>query len=1346
MNSSEMETRRSPISLLEQLSVATAPLWSAAAERSADAAFAPGPKRCRASLATALNNNRARSGVLQQAPLAIAALCLVAFGPALLADTWYVRTCGSDAADGRTPQTAFKTVSQAAGVINHGDALVIGPGTHKGSSLMAERFSADGSAMSITGDESGQITGDPAGAVVLVAARPTQAALTFHRFRNLNLSGLTFRGPGQGLKLDQCIDVTVQRCTFDGLSRAAVIGACQDTLVQSCVLSRNILGLFIQGSARTRVDHITLAGSTSAGLVALGCGAGELRNSVLTANNSNLVLDPLSAKSWASDYNVISGTTGPWGEAPAVANIHEWASASGQERHSVYVAPAFADPDRYDLHVSANVTWPGGLPGMSVAAAGANEALRDREGKTFRVRGAAACAGAYDYPDPTPAAGWAKLPARIDGREPRQSAGIYRENGELIRTLLADAAGVTELYWDGLDDQGQVVPAGKYMAKVLSHDVRVLDDGAVGDNGNPMGVYNCDNAVRVCAMSDGGFVLVTPYDEAGFPLRRYSSTGQPVQATGLAEGGFTALCSVGDDDMYAILGKGGGAKLIHLVLPGERAIMANGAEFYPLLTAEEKDAAVLGLAVAGEKAYVSVGGLNVVRVIELATGRTKADWKVEKVGDIAAAGETLWVTSGKDIVALGADGTPGKRIASGLEAPRYLAASRERLAAVDNVAARLAILGTDGRAIRTSGRTRSAGEFTPVGPDAMRDPRGLCFLADGRLVVTEQARVRVLFPDQGKISQDILSNFMDVMVVHPTRPEYGYCYLGVFKADPRTGAWQWLVEEPRGMTARDANGAEQPFSYGSPSTRVVLGGRPFIVYHGGGVRMFDVSDPLKPRLAFESRHPAVAGGAYDTISFTRDGSVIGGVAGPDGYTLAFNKVPFKGLDAANNPVFDFEKTTKFGPMKDPSPRGMSCIRALSVDSGKDDIYYGAVTRLYNKMVPAWGADGTGVGKSAASGTPLWFALSSGGNYMSLSAISDGRHTFVLAGKSFGGQIDLFDDDGLRLTTGNWSWPCNYSIGFVDLRYGVNAYLRPDGKVGAYIEDDSIGRFARCRIDGAETIRKTSTALDWQPIGAAAGGPPNATMVRAKGLEKVQVIPKVALLKADGDWPAWEKARIAPQIIALPTVSFRHCTLPDDLWQTFSLGTAIGALAHDGKNLYACFLVCDQPQRFDAEMPGAMFSTDSVELWVEQDQFGLGLIKDGSAHLFKYRFHDRQGKPYAANYPLSDENIWGRKLDDVSAHPLGKQLAEITGVSLRGRKGYVVMGRIPMAEVKLVGGVAGRAGTDVLDMTGKGGEVIRIAVAFSGNLAWGHSQDYKVAWPAGMMFSDPTRSSSFVLGE
>ncbi len=75
-----------------------------------------------------------------------------------------------------------------------------------------------------------------------------------------------------------------------------------------------------------------------------------------------------------------------------------------------------------------------------------------------------------------------------------------------------------------------------------------------------------------------------------------------------------------------------------------------------------------------------------------------------------------------------------------------------------------------------------------------------------------------------------------------------------------------------------------------------------------------------------------------------------------------------------------------------------------------------------------------------------------------------------------------------------------------------------------------------------------------------------------------------------------------------------------------------------------------------------------------------------------------------------------------------------------------MGKIPFPQVKLVGGIAGRAGGKISEMTGNAGEVVRIGVNFAGNTAWGRSQDYKVGWPSGLMFSDPMRSAVFVLGK
>ena len=1051
--------------------------------------------------------------IMRRVRLSLLNVALVAWALPLMAETYYVRPDGNDQAEGKSPQAAFKTLLRASHVLNHGDALVLAPGTYRDEVLLAERFSADGSEMLIAGDESGQRSGTPPGPVVIRADNAASPALDIYRFRNLRISGLTFRGPGQGLRVRRSSGVVVQQCSFEGLSRGLVLGQCQDVRVESSVFNRCTLGVFCQGSVRTRLAHLTVTGASSVGILVLSSGEGAIRNSLLTGNNTNLIADEISGPAWTSDHNVLEGSTGPWGSVPVIAKVYEWASASGQDRHSVYVTPAFKDPDKYDLHPAATVTWAGGLPGARVGQAMDPKVELDRDGRPLSVHEGAVCAGAYDYPaQPQPGAGWRRLAVNLGGQGPRQSAAVYAADGALVRTLVADAAGVHELWWDGLDDLGRPVPPGRYQVRAVTHDVRLVDDGAVGDNGNPLGAYNCDNADRVVSLPDGGFVVTTIYDEAGYPLRRYSASGQPIFASNLAQKDYAAIALAGED-LYGVVGAGAKSRLVRIVLPGDRARMANGAEDYRLFADQEKPGAIGGLAVAGGQAYVAAGGLNVIRVIDLATGARKADWTLPGVADLAAGGQgALWAVSGKEVVALDRSGRISRRYATGLEKPQYLAAGAGRLAVVDRAAARLALLdAANGRVLRTLGKPRVPGQWTPVGPETLADPRGCAFLGDGRLVLTEHARVRILWPEAGRISADIVSNFMDVAVVHPTRPEYLYCWPGVFRVDPKTGAWAWLVEAPQGMTTPpDKEGKVKSYSYGSPSTTVVLDGRPFIAYATGDEQlfMFDVSDPLRPRLAMR---PSAAQKVlrlvpYSIICFAKGGDIM---ANGDSYGLSFARVPYKGLDARGDPIYDFAHPVKLGLAKDPSPRGMKCINAPSCDRVSGDIYYLAVTELNNKMVPGWGADGTGVGKSTPEGKPLWFAASSGGNYQSGAVINDGKTAWYFAGKSFGGQIDLFDVDGLRVTTGNWGWPCNYSIGFVDLRYGVQPYLRPDGKIGAYVEDDSIGRFARCRLDGEETVKKVRTDFDWTPTGAAAGGPPDAQRTGGKGLQQSLVIPKVA---------------------------------------------------------------------------------------------------------------------------------------------------------------------------------------------------------------------------------------------
>ncbi|OPZ27883.1 MAG: hypothetical protein BWZ02_01478 [Lentisphaerae bacterium ADurb.BinA184] len=1272
--------------------------------------------------------------------------CLAALPFGALAETYFVRVAGNDQADGRIAAAAFRTIQRAAQALNHGDSVVIGPGAYRETVLFAERFSADGAMMAITGDESGKLTGDPAGAVVIEAVSASQPALHIYRFRNLTVSGLTVRGNGQGMKLEKVQGGTVARCTFDGLSRGLAITNCERIGVESCVLVRCTLGITLQGAIGTRVAHCSVAGANTAGVLVLGSGAGSIVNSLFAANNTGFIADRISAAAWTSDHNVIHGTLGPWGDVPAIANAHEWFAASGQDRASVYVVPEFARPDAMDVRPVPVVSWPGGLPGMNVGIVLDPAVVLDRDGKPFRARGKTACVGAYDYPDPVPGAGWVKLAAKPETRGLRQSAGLYRPDGSLVRMLVADAAGVSDLWWDGLDDLGQPVPAGRYEVRSVAHDVRVVDDGAFGDDGNPLGAFNCDNADRVVALADGGFVISTVYDEAGFALRAYSPSGQPVFANNLAEKDFAAL-SLAGADLYAVVGRPPACAIQRFALPGERVPMANGAESYPILAADEKEAAVSGLAVIGDTAFVAVSGRNEIRAFDLKTGARKAAWPLAEVADLATDGKGLWAVAGSDVVAVNpASGAPGARWTTGLTSPRYLAAGGGRLAVVDRRHGRLALLdAANGKLIKTLGQDRPAGAWMPVGGTLLRDPRGCAFLGDGRLVLTEGGRVRILWPDSGVVARSMLSNFMDVAVAHPLKPEYVYCFnMSVFHVDTGTGAWTEVAEGPTGMTRKDKDGKDVPYGYGSPSTSVVLGGKPFVAIADQQqcLRLFEVTDPARPRLAFESTDPKLRLHPYSILSFGKGGDIV---ANGGSYGLSFCRIPFKGLDAQGNPQYDFAGAVTFGPEKDPTPRGLKCINAPAADPVTGEVYFLAVTDLHCKMVPGWGADGTGVGKSAPDGTPLWFSLSSGGNYQSGAVLNDGRNAWYLAGKSFGGQIDLFDRDGLRLTTGNWAWPTHFGIGFVDLRYGVNPYLRPDGKVGAYVEDDAIGRFGRVRLDGAETLQRATAAIEWTAAAAAAGAPADPAMTSGKPLAKAIAIPRVAPLPVGGDWEAWAAAGVVPQIVALPVPGFKR-SLPDDLWQTFRAGTAIGAVAHDGQNLYVYFLVADDTPHFDAVNPGVVWMYDGVELWLEEDQFGLAFTKDGQPAFFKFRHHNAEGKPWSANYGLGPESVWGAKLASLGTHPLGRQLADITGVSFEGKGGYAVMGRLPFKEVRLVGGIAGRGGKDILPTTGAPGEILRIGVSFGAISAWGREQDYKINWPGSLMFADPTRSVPFVFAE
>jgi parallel beta-helix repeat protein len=86
-----------------------------------------------------------------------------------MATTFYVRTGGSDAADGLSPETAFSTIGHAASLMgNPGDQVIVGPGVYAEGNIGPARNGIEGHPMEFLADPTGLETGDPAGSVVIM--------------------------------------------------------------------------------------------------------------------------------------------------------------------------------------------------------------------------------------------------------------------------------------------------------------------------------------------------------------------------------------------------------------------------------------------------------------------------------------------------------------------------------------------------------------------------------------------------------------------------------------------------------------------------------------------------------------------------------------------------------------------------------------------------------------------------------------------------------------------------------------------------------------------------------------------------------------------------------------------------------------------------------------------------------------------------------------------------------------------------------------------------------------------------------------------------------------------------
>lgn len=113
----------------------------------------------------------------------------------------------------------------------------------------------------------------------------------------------------------------------------------------------------------------------------------------------------------------------------------------------------------------------------------------------------------------------------------KTSAGVFLPDGTLVRTLWSKvryyAAGTNSAVWDGLDDNGNVMPPGPYQIRLLEHNTEYVWDGSIGNSSAALGGITVHQAfwpMRGMAITGTNAFYVTGYNEGKYDFCRFATT------------------------------------------------------------------------------------------------------------------------------------------------------------------------------------------------------------------------------------------------------------------------------------------------------------------------------------------------------------------------------------------------------------------------------------------------------------------------------------------------------------------------------------------------------------------------------------------------------------------------------------------------------------------------------------------------------------------------------------------------------------------------------------------------------------------------------------------------------
>ena len=461
-------------------------------------------------------------------------------------------------------------------------------------------------------------------------------------------------------------------------------------------------------------------------------------------------------------------------------------------------------------------------------------------------------------------------------REGETTIQLFNEENESVRILVAQQrrpTGVNTESWDGLNKDGDPLPAGEYSWRGVVHDpIEVKYRFSVHNSGNPpyptddnTGGWGGDHGEPsvVLALEDG-MILAWDSCEYGWGTIRVDLDGQKKwgskrTAEYLATDGKRLFMAGGHG-----WSGGGGVKVI--LLKNSRTL--NFRPGLETLRPPKGGAsnAVTGLACDGERIYVSYGQRDLIGVYDL-KGHLKDQWNVPAPGRLAVRPDGSLATFSEGRVVAVDEGKVSVLVKGKLNDPRGITVSDddEIFVALAGELQQVRVFDAAGNVLRTIGKRGGRPAKGTYDPSGMYEPGGIDVDARDRLWVAETKdgpkRISVWDADSGENVDEFFgsSGYFAYGHIDPALPDEIYAHHVLWEIDwdtyetrPKTTVWRKTspnmippvspsayISHPRMITAENG----QQFMYGRRLPMAIVSRRdgdvfkPFVaiieVSHGG---------------------------------------------------------------------------------------------------------------------------------------------------------------------------------------------------------------------------------------------------------------------------------------------------------------------------------------------------------------------------------------------------------------------------------------------------------------------------------------------------------------------------------